>query len=888
MTGAPPAGRDSATIRPAMPLQPGHNLRHYEIVEPIGAGGMGEVYRARDTNLDRDVAIKVLPREYADTPLHLARLEREAKAIAALSHPNILAVHDFGTEGGIAFVVTELLQGETLRERLSQSGAVAPRKAAELGRQIARGLAAAHDKGIVHRDLKPENLFLTEEGQVKILDFGLAAESGAESGPAPADDTRGDATRTSLTAPGTVLGTVDYMSPEQVRGQPVDHRSDIFSFGSVLHEMVGGARPFRRDTQAETMTAVLREEPSELTSLGDGIPPALATIVRRCLEKRPGERFQSALDLAFSLEALSDSAISTATAAAITGVPEPRRRLPIGALALLLLIGLTIGVAATWLLRPVPTPTEPAGFNILSSRRGTVTNARFAGPEGAVIYSASWEGDPLRLYPAMSGVPTSDPLKLESADLLSIAPSGELALALDRRYPIGWEAIGTLAVAQPGGSAPRQLLEDVLVADWAPDGELAVAHEVDGVVRLEYPIGKVLYESTGWISDLRVHPDGQRILIADNRARGDNAAVLKIVDREGGVETVGPGGSWGALWAPDGETIWFGTGSAVFSLSPGGERRRILETPTALRLLDSNESGQVLSAVALSRREMIGRAPGATSDVDLSWLDWSTPRVLSSDGRQVVFEEGNDVAEDGYGIYLRDTRGGAPLRLGYGVAVAMSPDARWVAVVEGAFGDDSRLVLVPTGPGEPVTIATGDLLPLSEIGIWLHGDGPDDRGTLVFVGRDRSGSTGLYSLPLTGEAAPRAITPPDFALSPLGHAVSPDGKRVIVNPATGPAVEFGFDGTGPRPVAGLEPEDVPLRFDQSGRYLFAAVASTVPARIMRIELATGVRSTWRELSPIDPSGVVTVDRVRISADGTAYVYSIRRMTSNVALITGMN
>jgi hypothetical protein len=272
----------------------------------------------------------------------------------------------------------------------------------------------------------------------------------------------------------------------------------------------------------------------------------------------------------------------------------------------------------------------------------------------------------------------------------------------------------------------------------------------------------------------------------------------------------------------------------------------------------------------------------------LTWLNWSTPRAFSDDGRQVAFEEGNDVTEDGYGIYLRDTSGEAPLRLAHGVTVALSPDARWVAAVQGAFGDEPRLVLVPTGPGEPVTIETGELFPLSEVGIWLSGEGPDDRGTMVFVGREPSGSTALYALPLTGDAAPRAITPPDFALSPLGHAVSPDGKRVIVNPATGPAVEFGFDGTGPRSVAGIVPEDVPLRFDRTGRYLFTTVASVIPARIMRIELATGERSIWRELTPIDPSGVVAIDRIRISADGTAHVYSIRRTTSNLALINDLN
>jgi len=870
-----------------MPLEPGQHLRHYRILEPIGAGGMGEVYRAHDANLDRDVAIKVLPREMADQPLYLARLEREAKAIAALSHPNILAVYDFGSEGGTAFVVAELLVGQTLRDRLIQSGALAPRKAAELGRQIARGLAAAHEKGIVHRDLKPENLFLTEEGRVKILDFGLAAGRGA-TGEGMGANAEEDATRTSLTGPGTVMGTVDYMSPEQVRGQPVDHRSDIFSFGAVLHEMLSGARPFHRETHAETMTAVLREEPAELTSVGGGIPPALATIVRRCLEKRPAERFQSASDLAFSLEALSSSTISSGATEAMVGVPERRRRPPVATQVGLLVLGLALGAVATWWLHPSPASPEPPSFQVLSSRRGTVTNARFSRTENSVIYSASWDGGPLRLYPASPGVATSDPLKIENADLLSIARSGELALSLDRRYPIGWEAIGTLAVAQPGGSAPRQLLEDVLVADWGPDRELAVAHEVGGVVRLEYPIGKVLYETSGWISDLRVDPRGDRILIADNPARGDNFAVLKIIDLNGAVTTVGPGGSWGALWAPDGRTILYGTGSAVFSVRPGEEPRRVHETPTALRLLDIDESGRLLVAVAISRREMIIRAPNSVADVNRDWLNWSTPRILSDDGRWVVFEEGNDVTEDGYGIYLRDTEGGAPMRLVYGSSLALSPDARWVAVIEKAFGDDPQLVLVPTGPGKPVPIEVGGLLPLGDSGTWLAGDRPGDRGMLVFAGRDRDGATRMYALPLSGDAAPRAITPEDLALSPLGHAVSPDGKRVIVLPVDGPVVEFDLDGAGPRPVPGIEPGDLPLRFDRSGRYLFTVVPSTLPAPIYQIDLSTGKRSLLRELSPVDPAGAFVVDRVQVSADGAAHAYSIRRVTSNVAIMSGWN
>jgi serine/threonine protein kinase len=872
-----------------MLLEAGHCLRHYRIVEPIGAGGMGEVYRARDTNLDRDVAIKVLPREVADNPQSLARLEREAKAIAALSHPNILAVHDFGTERGVAFVVTELLRGETLRERLAQ-GALAPRKAAELGRQIARGLAAAHDKGIVHRDLKPENLFLTEEGRVKILDFGLAAESGAAPAGAPGADAAGnDATRTSLTAPGTVLGTVDYMSPEQVRGEPVDRRSDIFSFGSVLHEMLAGARPFRRDTQAETMTAVLREDPAELSASGSVAPPALEKIVRRCLEKRPGERFQSAHDLAFSLEAMSDVALSSGSAAAVVGVPEPRSRRWAAPLAGALAIGLTIGATVVWLLHPQPDRPPPPWFATISSRRGTVTNARFTGGgDTSLVYSATWDGRPLQLFPASRQVLTADPFDIEGADLLSVSRrSGEMALALDRRYPVGWEAIGTLAVAQQGGGAPRRLLENVLVADWGPDGELAVAHEVEGIVRLEYPVGTVLYESPGWISELRVHPRGERILIGDNRIRGDNVSTLKIVHRDGRVESLGLGGSWGAVWAPDGESVLASGGATIRRFRLGEESVRIHQAPVSLRLLDVDTDGRLLVGVTLSSREMIVRAPGARAESNISWLDWSTPRLLSDDGRWVVFEEGNDATREGYGIYMRDTGSGGPLRLGYGTAVALSPDARWLAAVVAPFSDEPRLMLMPTGPGEPVPVETGGVRPNSESGTWLPGEGPDDRGTLIFSGRDAEGVIRLYDLPLTGSASPRPLTPPDLPLTAIGHAVSPDGRRVVVRPVEGPALACDRDGGAPRPVPGIAPGDLPLRFDRDGKHLFVALGSRVPTPIVRIDLASGEREPWLELSPVDPAGVFVVDRIHLSDDGRAYVYSDRKALSNVAVMGGL-
>src|SRR5438874_12112889 len=285
-----------------MALTSGTKLGPYEIQSPLGAGGMGEVYRTRDTRLDREVAIKVLPVGFARDPERLRRFQQEAQAAAALNHPNILAVHDFGEHEGSPYMVTEFLEGETLRERL-RPGTLPVRKATEYAEQVARGLAAAHEKGIVHRDLKPENIFVTRDGRVKILDFGLAKLTRPE-GTVQSDA----ATLASQTEPGMVMGTVGYMSPEQAKGQNADHRSDPFSFGAILYELLSGKRAFSDETWVETMSAILKQDPPELTETNRTVPPALERIVRHCLEKNPEERFQSAHDVAFALQSLSGSA----------------------------------------------------------------------------------------------------------------------------------------------------------------------------------------------------------------------------------------------------------------------------------------------------------------------------------------------------------------------------------------------------------------------------------------------------------------------------------------------------------------------------------------------------------------------------------------------------
>jgi Tol biopolymer transport system component len=337
-----------------MGLAVGTTVGPYEILAPLGAGGMGEVYRATDTRLGRDVALKVLPERVAESPELRERFEREARAVASLSHPGILAIHDFGTDGGRTFAAMELLEGETLRERLA-TGPISPRRATEYALQLAQALAAAHDRGVVHRDVKPENVFLTREGRVKVLDFGLARQ--ASSLLTGSGDDSVSPTLAPGTEPGTVLGTVGYMSPEQVKGQEADARSDIFSFGTVLYEMLTGKRAFRGETAAETMTAILRADPAEPASVHDGIPLALERIVDHCLEKSPDRRFRTAHDLAFALETASGASSRSAAAVAAAGERPRWRKLAWGAAALL---GLAVAVQAGRILER-RAPAAPGG-----------------------------------------------------------------------------------------------------------------------------------------------------------------------------------------------------------------------------------------------------------------------------------------------------------------------------------------------------------------------------------------------------------------------------------------------------------------------------------------------------------------------------------------------
>jgi len=488
-----------------MPLTPGTILGQYEIRSPLGAGGMGEVYRAHDTRLDREVAIKVLPEYLTYDSERLRRFEQEARAAAALNHPNILAVYQMATHEGVSYMVTELLEGETLRERLRR-GPIPLRKAIDYAVQIAHGLAAAHDKGIVHRDLKPENLFVTKDGRIKILDFGLAKVG-------PTKESSGlEVTLASGTEPGMVMGTVGYMSPEQVRGKTADHRSDIFSFGTVLYEMVTGKHTFRKPTSAETMTAILKEEPPSISQIAPTSPPGLQRVVHRCLEKSPEQRFQSASDMAFALEALSDSSSSS------LAVTEQRSRSRWARVAGAgVLAALAVGVVAWWrtptavpVVEPVAQLTDdgqPKKGNLLSDGPRVYFN------EGQ---TGSWKIAQVSVTSGLTAVISS---KLIDPQIVGLSPEGSPLIALvggysdlsetffrRRAYPL-W------SIPLPAGEPRRLGTFEVTDADFFPDGRILLAKGTDSSVADKDGSNlRRLISAADSVCCLSISPDGRRIV----------------------------------------------------------------------------------------------------------------------------------------------------------------------------------------------------------------------------------------------------------------------------------------------------------------------------------------------------------------------------------------
>jgi eukaryotic-like serine/threonine-protein kinase len=866
-----------------MPLTTGTKIGPYEILSPLGAGGMGEVYRARDTRLGRDVAIKVLPESMARDPERLRRFETEARAVAALNHPNILSVHDVGTHNGTPYLVSECLEGQSLRQELSH-GALPLRRLVEYGTEIAHGLAAAHDKGIVHRDLKPENIFITRDGRVKVLDFGLAKLARPD---AASDE--GATLEEVPTSAGAVLGTVGYMSPEQVKGESADARSDIFALGAVLYEMLSGQRAFKRDTSAETMTAILKEDPPEISVTGKTVSPAMERIIRRCLEKKPLQRFQSARDLAFNLEGLSGtSSISAASAAAIgTAESRPRRRRIV--FAMVGTIGLLLAAAGAWTLGRRSAIVSLPSYHQLTFERGLVYAARFAQDGRSIYYSASWSGQPVQLYSTLPDSPESRPLNLMNSTLFAVS-SSELAISVgcnDRYIGI---CQGTLGLLPVSGGSPREVEKDVVAADWTADGsEMAVIRQAVGKYRVEFPRGKMIYESYHPFAYLRIAPDGKSVAFVQLVSADGDAGSVIAVDRSGKelIHSEAYISVEGLAWPPSGEEVWTaatsteGWADAIHALGLNHKERIVLRLPGILRLHDISWDGRVLLSKESWRSGLEFRGPADNKERDLSWLDYATLRDLSPDGTQVAFDDwGSAAGASGLG-YLRKTDGSPAIKLGQWGEPVLSPDGTKVLVVDSTTVGGVHFAVLPTGVGELERLPAS--VDQEEVSTgWM----PDGKA-IYFAGDDGKGWR-MYIQDVAGGMA-RSVTPLISVKRNHyeSHVVSPDGKLMFARDVNGQGLIFPIAGGEPRTIPGWLPEDIWITWSTDGHSAYVYHDEKTSALVYRLDLATGKREPVNTLAPGDSAGVTSVLNVRMTADGKTYGYSFLREMSDLFLVEGV-
>jgi hypothetical protein len=841
-----------------MHLANGTRLGPYLLIEKIGAGGMGEVYRAQDTRLDRVVAVKVLLSSVAADSERLRRFEQEAKTLAALNHPNILAVHDLGTEGGTPYLVSEFLEGETLREVL-EAGALPVRKAIEYALGIAHGLAAGHSKGIVHRDIKPENVFLTKDGRIKILDFGLAklVQPAGDASAANATLLTSGATQ-----PGVVLGTVGYMSPEQVRGEPAEATSDIFSFGAVLYEMLSGRRAFKRETAAETMTAVLREDPPELTESGWHGPAGLQKILERCLEKNPRQRFQSASDLAFAIESLSGSGVSASsvsqtTLAAIPAKPPNRWRYAWLAAPLLVAVG------GWWVGHREPAHGLP-DFHQLTYQRGFIPAARFLHDGQTAIYGGQFEDAPMQIYEVRTNLLQPVPVSVPSAMLFAVSPNDQMLIGVDVVYA-GHSQSGTLAEVPVSGGTPRPIQTSVLSADYGPDGKaFALSRYTGGKCVLEYPAGKPLYTSSGYMDHLRVSPDGKYVAFDDHPVQADDRGAVAVVDAEGKMRHLTPDyeEAQGVAWKSSAE-VWYtadtGDSNSTMKLNAvdlAGKVRTVMSAPAMLRLMDIASDGRVLLDTP---REMF---TVSAQDVDgklhphLEIFNGSLATDISPDGKVVLIEEFGGSADTLYLAVYRKTDGSPPIVLGKGAAPKLSPDGKTVAAL--LYTSPPQLALYPIGIGESRTLPLGDLATARWV-VWL------DATHMLVGGAQEKKDARAWLLDLdSGTLSPWG--PAHFYPS----AASADGKRVAGFSQSGATV---YDAATQQmtPLPGFAKNEYVSGWTSDGQALLVETTEEAGSTVYRQDLKTGKRTLIRRVDAKDKAGAQE-SLLLPAQDGKSYVF----------------
>jgi len=849
---------------------PDSQLGRYVVDARIGSGGMGEVWRARDPRIGRTVAIKVLPAELRADAERLQRFEQEARAVGALSHPNLLVLFDVGQHDGSPYLVTELLDGESLRSRL-RGGPLSARTALRIAADVARGLAAAHGTGIVHRDVKPDNLFITADGRVKILDFGVAKLR---------RDLDQDDTATITSSPetqaGAVIGTPGYMAPEQLTSREIDARTDLFALGVVLHEMLTGERPFAADHAAEEQAQILRGAPAPVI----GVSAAIESVVLRCLEKRPEARFQSASDLAFALDALvatdtpSDRRSGANEALPPTATAAPaRRRGPIAALVAATVAGATAATIVSGLVRardpdPPSWPSLPGGGAVwrrITYRAGASWPGRFS-PDGRSVLFSETRDHFLQAHIIRTelAAPTRQDLGLVGK-LAGVSADGELALITE-----GADHRPTLVRGFPGAGGPR-VVTPAVDAGWGPSNELIVVRRDDAGWTIEYPLGTpVVHHADGVYAYPRVSPDDKLIAFAEKPSPSETRGHVVIVDRTGAPVARSPehDGVVGIVWAPGGREIWFSTWTSnaadngLFALDLAGHERLLFHNAGVFTLEDLARDGRLLMRRIEDRTRLFVMDRGQPAR-DATWFDNTDVQGISAARDLIAFAEsgGTGQTREGYATYV--ARGSDPPALAtHAYVSALVPDGSALIRITGDADPLSRVSLgagtskmLPRGAVKRVDIA--DPLQVSLDGRWL-----------VFRGAVADGPMRLWLQDLDG-GEPRPIGPPTVRAG--HHPISPDGAWVAIAAAAGGVQLISTTGAADRTLAGAL-RDTPIAFSADRASLFVLNLAAPGHPIDRVDLASGAHTPWMQL-PVPSDAWPDYIRIAIDPSGETVAFS---------------